>query len=120
MSQPFDEYQFIEPLARKASSAIYLAQSTRDASEKVVFKIFDVVDFASEQKQQKFLQEVEKLKQLHHPYILPVVGGGIEKERPFLISQYAPLSSLRSRLDASSHTPVSAREALQIIVRVGQ
>jgi len=62
MSQPFDEYQFITPLARKASSVHYLAQSARETTDKVVFKIFDAIYLDSEPKQKNFLQEVDKLK----------------------------------------------------------
>jgi serine/threonine protein kinase len=120
MSQPFDDYQFITPLARKVSSVLYLAQSARDATDKVVFKIFDAIYLDTEQKQKKFLQEVDKLKQLHHPYILPVLDGGIENGQPFLVSRYAPLNSLRSRLGPSASVSLSVDEALQIIVRVGQ
>lgn len=120
MSQPFDEYQFITPLARKVSSVLYLAQSAREATDKVVFKIFDAIYLDTEQKKKNFLQEVDKLKQLHHPYILPVLDGGIENGQPFLVSRYAPLNSLRSRLVPSASVSLSVDEALQIIVRVGQ
>lgn len=120
MSQPFDEYQFITPLARKVSSVLYLAQSVREATDKVVFKIFDAIYLDTEQKQKKFLQEIEKLKQLHHPYILPVLDGGIENGQPFLISRYAPMNSLRSRLAPSTSMRMPVDDALQIIVRVGQ
>lgn len=120
MSQPFEEYQFITPLARKTSSVLYLAQSGRETTDKAVFKIFDAIYLDTEQKQKGFLQEVDKLKQLHHPYILSVLDGGIENGQPFLVSRYAPLNSLRSRLAPSASVPLSVDDALQIIVRVGQ
>lgn len=120
MSQTFSDYQLVKQLARKNSSCVYLARSLKEPSDEVIFKVFNTIRLNEEQEQKNFLQEVHLLKQLHHPYILPLLGGGIEEGYPFLVSKYVPLGSLRSSINSSSPMYTSLNEAVQIIVRVGQ
>src|SRR5581483_9233447 len=120
MIQLFHGYQVIRPLASNTFSNVYLAQAAQEATDKVVFKVFHSILLDQEQEQKVFLREVDKLKQLNHPYILPLLDGGITNGHPFLVSRYASQDSLRCRLDPSSSLRPSTADALQIIVRVGQ
>src|SRR5690348_1524348 len=120
MSQTFSDYRLVKQLVRKTASCVYLARSMKVPSDEVVFKVFDTIRLDGEQEQKNFLQEVHFLKQLRHPYILPLLSGGIEEGHPFLVSKYVPLGSLQSSINSSSHRHTSLNEAMQIIVRVGQ
>src|SRR6266567_7299988 len=120
MYQTFSDYQLVTQLARKTASCVYLAQSMKVPSDEVVLKVFDSIRLDGVQEQENFLQEVHFLKQLHHPYILPLLSGGIEEGHPFLVSKYVPLGSLRSSINSSFPMCTSLNEAMQTIVRVGQ
>src|SRR5713226_2881647 len=121
MHSLFQDYQLVTQLAGGISSNLYLAQSTTHGpADQVVFKIFDSIRLEQTQELERFQQEVHKLKQLHHPYILPLLNGEVGKEHPILVSKYVPRGSLRSRLSSSSSERIPLGEGLQMIVQIGQ
>lgn len=119
MDQTFSEYQLIKQLAQKTASSLYLARSTTSSTENVVIKVFDASNLNSEQEQEHFLRDVNRLKQLAHPYILPLLSGGIEENHPYLVNAYVPRDSLRNRLHALNPSRLPLDTAMQIIVQVG-
>jgi len=121
MDQTFSEYQLVKQLAQKTSSSLYLAQSSTIPTERVVVKVFDGSGLATTQEQERFQQEVSRLSQLSHPYIVPLLGGGIlENDHPYLVSTYIPRDSLRNRLHALYPARLPLETVLRIIVQVGQ
>jgi serine/threonine protein kinase len=121
MVQFFHDYQSITQLGKRSSSSVHLARSLSDPdADPVVIKIFNAINLEQEPEQEHFLQEVDYLKQLHHPHIIEVVGGGIERGHPYLVSTYAVRGSLRSQLDANGGAPLPLGRAIQVITEVGQ
>ncbi len=121
MVQFFHDYQCIAQLGKRSSSSVHLAQSLSDPdADPVVIKIFNTINLEQEPEQEHFLQEVDYLKQLHHPHILEVVGGGIERGHPYLISTYAAGESLRSRIDAGELATLPLEWAIRVITEIGQ
>lgn len=121
MAQFFHDYQCIAQLGKRSSSSVQLAQSLSDPdAEPVVIKIFNAINLEQEPEHEHFLQEVDYLKQLHHPHIIEVVEGGIERGHPYLVSAYAARGSLRSLLDANGSAPLPLERAIRVITEVGQ
>jgi serine/threonine protein kinase len=121
MGQFFHGYQLIAQPDKRSSSSVHLAQSTFDpTSDPVVIKIFTTINLERELEQELFLQEVEYLQQLHHPHIIDVLGGGIERGHPYLVSVYAPHGSLRDQLDAATFAALPLERGVQVITQVGQ
>lgn len=119
MMQILRDYEFISQLSKRSSSSVHLAQATfAPESDPVVVKIFTTINMEEEEEQERFLQEVSYLKQLHHPHILEVLEGGVERGHPCLVSVYADRGSLRKKL--GSGTPLPLQSAVQIIAQVGQ
>jgi serine/threonine protein kinase len=121
MVQFFHDYQCIAQPGKRSSCSVHLAQSLSDPdADPVVIKIFNTINLEQEPEQEHFLQEVNYLKQLHHPHILEVIGGGIERGHPYIVSVYAARGSLRSRLDAGKLASLPLQRAIQVITEIGQ
>lgn len=75
---------------------------------------------ASEQEQERFLQEARLLDRLKHPHILSIIEAGIQNGLPYLITEYATNGSLRERLQKHSPNPMTIEEAVIIISQIGQ
>jgi hypothetical protein len=119
-SSLFSEYQSIAQFARGSATELVLAQSVHAPDDQVIFKIFNTVNFQHVHEQERFQQEVYTLKQLHHPYILPLLHAEIVQGHPILVSKYMPHGSLRTRLSSASPGRIPLGEALPIIVQIGQ
>ena len=125
MNEQFRGYQLVTQLARKTKSSLYLAHPVTKPSEKVVIKIFDPLDAGV--RQEYFYNEVDHLTQLRHPFLISLLDGGIEQDRPYLISSYAPNGSLRQRLKSirplsleAAISPLSLEAAFLVLVQIGQ
>lgn len=118
MNQIFRDYQLVTQLARKATSRLYLAHPIAASTENVVIRIFDPIptSFA----QERFQHEVNQFIQLRHPFILPLLSGGLEQGHPYLVSGYAPGDSLRNRIGSVRPRPFPLAKALLTIVQLGQ
>jgi serine/threonine protein kinase len=119
-SSLFSEYQSIAQFARGSATELVLAQSLHTPDDQVIFKIFNAVNFQQIHEQERFQQEVYTLKQLHHPYILPLLHAEIVQGHPILVSKYMSHGSLRTRLSSASPGRIPLSEALPIIVQIGQ
>ena len=75
---------------------------------------------ASQEENERFLQEARFLEKLRHPRILPVVDAGIQDGVPYLVAEYAPNGSLRGRLRRQQDRPLPVEEAMTILTQVGQ
>jgi serine/threonine protein kinase len=53
-----------------------------------------------------FLTEARRLAQLNHPHVVRLLEFGIEGDVPFLVMEYAPNGSLRTRHPAGSQIPL--------------
>ncbi len=119
-SSLFSEYQSIAQFARGAATELVLAQSMHTPDDQVIFKIFNAINLQHTHEQERFQQEVYTLKQLHHPYILPLLHAEIVQGRPMLACKYMSHGSLRTRLSSASPGRIPLNEALPIIVQIGQ
>ncbi|GAC1348891.1 MAG: hypothetical protein NVSMB27_18340 [Ktedonobacteraceae bacterium] len=119
-SHSIGRYRITEEIASGAFGRVYRGEDTTSSNAMVAIKIMHSAHLASSQERNSFLQEAQFLKMLKHPYILPVLEVGINKEIPYLVTEYAPNSSLLDRLAKVAPRPLPVQEALLIISQIGQ
>jgi serine/threonine protein kinase len=120
MQKRFNHYCLTEQIGSKPLRSVYLAHHVKDVSHKVLLKIFDAPCLALGQESERFLQQVEWIKQLRHAHVVPILDLGVEQGQPYVVSTYLASGSLRRRLDSLSPKRLSLPEALKIISQVGQ
>jgi len=120
MQERFNQYCPTKQIASKPSRSVYLAHPNNHVSQKVVLKVFDAAYFTSDQQSKNFLQEVERIRQVKHSSIIPILDLGVEQGKPYVVREYLASHSLRHRLDRLSPQRLSLQEALTIIFQVGR
>ncbi len=86
----------------------------------VAIKVMHLTFLGSQQERDNFLQEARLLDISKHPNILSIYDLGIEDGFPYIIAEFAPNGSLRSRIQRYAPKPVPQQEALNILTQVGQ
>ena len=120
MSEKFRQYNLIETLSKKYSHTTHLASPIDEPKRQVVLTIFNALLFRFPHECESLLQKVQRIKQLQHPYLVSLLETGIEKERPFVVREYLPHGSLRSNLKDISPKRLLLRDALSIVLQVGE
>jgi serine/threonine protein kinase len=120
MSEKFRQYNLIETLSKKYSHTTYLASPIDGPERQVVLTIFSPSLFRFPHERESLLQKAQRIKQLQHPYLVSLLETGIEKEQPFVVREYLPHGSLRSDLKKISPKRLLLRDALNIVLQVGE
>src|SRR6266852_1467287 len=121
MQETFYQYNLITTLAKKYSHSTYLASPIDDPEQRLVLLAFDTsLSFAFPHESDKILQKAQQIKDLQHPHLLPILDMGIADEQPFVVRDYLPNSSLRDHLKQISPQRLKLREALTIVLQVGE
>jgi serine/threonine protein kinase len=113
-------YHISLELAASASSRIFLGESVSLDRHSAAIKRIYAISLLSRQDKESFLNEANALKQLKHPYILPILSASILKGTPYIVSVYAPNGSLHNRLQRWAPEPMAQDEAISILSQVGQ
>jgi serine/threonine protein kinase len=113
-------YHISLELAASASSRIFLGESVSLDRHSAAIKRIYSISILSRQDKENFLNEANVLKQLQHPYILPILSASILKGTPYIVSVYAPNGSLHDRLQRWAPEPMAQDEAISILSQVGQ
>jgi len=100
--QRLGNYQLVRCLGAGGFANIYLGQRTLMDTQQVVIKVLHLSDVD----RQRFLQQAEIAASLRHPHILRLFDFGIEQETAFLVMDYAPNGSLRTRHPKNQRVPV--------------
>lgn len=91
---------------------VYLGQHIEDQSE-VALKVFNAY-LTREEDQRAFLEEAQALH-LEHPHIMPLLDCGVgSNHMPFVVMEYAPHGTLRSRHTKGLQMPLE--DALSYIL----
>jgi len=120
MQKRFNQYYLTERIGSKPLRSVYLAHHVKDVSHKALLKIFDAICLALGQESERFLHQVEWIKQLRHAHVVPILDLGVEQGQPYVVSPYLSSGSLRRHLDILSPGCLDLQEALKIISQVGQ
>jgi len=120
VQERFNRYYLTEQIASKSCGSAYLAHDVSNGSQKVVLKVFEAACFTFDQQSKTFFQKGEKIKQLRHSSIVPLLDLGVEQGQPYIVREYITRGSLRHWLDSLSPQRLNLQEALTIIIQVGQ
>jgi len=120
MQEKFHQYDLTRELAKKHSHATYLASPTDEPEHQVVLTVFSASLFHFPHERENLLQKAQRIKQLQHPHLLPILDIGVEDEQPFVVREYLPNGSLRSHLKQISPHRLELRDALTIVLQVGE
>ncbi len=120
MQGKLHHYNLTTTLAKKYSHSTYLASSIDEPEQQVIVILYSSSLFSSPQERKTFLQKAQRIKELQHPHLLPILDMGIEKEQPFVIRDYLPNGSLRDHLKEISPQQLELHDALHIMLQVGE
>jgi tetratricopeptide (TPR) repeat protein len=99
---------------------IYYAERSFPTDRSVVVKLLYSLRLDTQSQYDQFLQEVQVLKALKHPHVLPVFDADLYNDIPYLVTGYAPKASLRYRLWQLPGHILPLSEAVNILARAGQ
>jgi len=126
MPEKFHKYDLTETLSKKYSHTTYLASPTNpqrghgEPERQVVLTVFASSLFRFPHERESLLQKAQRIKQLRHPHLIPILDMGIEEEQPFIVRKYLPNSSLRSHLKQLFPHGLELGDALTIVSQVGE
>jgi serine/threonine protein kinase len=120
MQGKLHQYHLIRALAKKYSHVTYLASPTDEPEHQVILTVLASSLFSLPHKREHVLQKAQRIQELEHPNLVPILDMGIEDEQPFIVRKYLPHDSLRSRLRTLSPDHLKLRDALMIISQIGQ
>ncbi|HEY4034676.1 MAG TPA: serine/threonine-protein kinase, partial [Ktedonobacteraceae bacterium] len=120
MQKIFGQYNLTTELAKKHSHSTYLASTTTEPERQVVITVFASSLFRFPHERENLLKKAQRIKELEHPHLAPILDMGIEQEQPFVVREYRPNGSLRNSLKKLSSGRLELGEALTIVSQVGQ
>jgi tRNA A-37 threonylcarbamoyl transferase component Bud32/DNA-binding NarL/FixJ family response regulator len=103
------EYRRIELIAKGSVSDLFLAESANNGNV-VVLKVTPAIRKESgiDQSMERFLQEFEILREVHHPNIVRIFDLGITDDHLYLAMEYFGRGDLRKRMSEG----LTARQSL--------
>src|SRR5260370_8559528 len=120
MHTSFNKYHLSTQLGRKSLRDVYIAYPVDEPEHEVVLKVFDSTCLPSNYDYEDFAEKADLIKQLNHQHIVPILDIGVEEGEPYVVSEYLPYGSLRSRLDSVSSEHLDISDALNICVQLGE
>ncbi len=103
VGQQIGNYRLVKLLGKGGFAEVYLGQHVRLASKQAAIKILHLFDVDA----RKFQEEAETTEQLVHPHIVRLLDFDIEQGTPFLVLDFAPGGSLRTRHPKGSVVPLA-------------
>jgi serine/threonine protein kinase len=101
--QQFGSYHLVRRLGTGGFASVYLGQHVRVSSKQAAIKIWHLSDINVPQ----FQQEAETTEQLKHPHIVRLLDFDVQDGTPFLVLDYAPGGSPRTRHPKGSQIPLA-------------
>jgi serine/threonine protein kinase len=102
LEQQLGNYVLIRQLGTGGFASVYLGQHVRIPSMQAAIKILHLGDV----NEQQFQQEAETTARLVHPHIVRLLDFDVQQGTPFLVLEYAPGGSLRTRYPKGSQVPI--------------
>ncbi len=120
LGQQIGNYLVVEKLGSGQFGTVYRAQNKLVAERIVAIKLINNKYVNSQQECERFLQEARLLLRLRHPHILPVIDIGEHQDTPYMITEFAPMGSLRHYMTRLSPNQLPLQQVLAILSQVGQ
>ena len=109
-----DRYDVESEIGRGGMATVYLAEDLKHRRQ-VAIKVLNP-ELTSTLGADRFLQEIEMIAGLHHPYILPLYDSGEADGLLYYVMPFVEGESLRGRLDHETQLPVD--EAIRVAEQV--
>jgi serine/threonine protein kinase len=100
--QQIGSYRLVRRLGMGGFASVYLGQHVRIATQQAAIKLLHLFDVDAK----KFQQEAETMAALVHPHIIRLFDFDFHDQMPFLVIEYAPGGSLRTRYPAGTLIPL--------------
>lgn len=107
VGQQLGNYRLVKLLGKGGFAEVYLGQHVHLAAKQAAIKLLHLIDVDA----RKFQEEAETTEKLVHPHIVRLLDFAIEYGTPFLVLDYAPGGSLRTRYPKGSVVPLAQVEA---------
>src|SRR6202521_5093696 len=105
VGQQLSNYRLVRLRGQGGFGDVYLGEHTYLKSPAAIKVLHTVL---SDKHKTSFLAEAQHLVGLRHPHIVRFLEFGFEGELPFLIMEYAPNGTLRTRHPRGTRVPVEA------------
>jgi serine/threonine protein kinase len=103
IGKQFGNYRLTHLLGEGGFSKVYLGEHILLESQAAIKVLHETV---SDKHKADFLMEARRLARLRHPHIVRILEFGMEEDIPFLVMEYAPNGSLRTRYPKGSKIPI--------------
>src|SRR5205823_2596820 len=103
MGQILGNYQLLRMLGRGAFAEVYLAEH-RYLEIPAAIKILHVR--LESDIHEQFRREARTIAHLQHPHIIRVLDFGFQDQTPYLVLEYIPNGTLRTRHPKGTHLPL--------------
>ncbi len=113
INQQLGNYRLIQLLGRGSFADVYLGEHIH-LNTQAAIKVLDMR--LTNDDMGEFLNEARTIARLKHPFIIQVLEFGMEDNTPFLVMDYAPNGSLRSRFPKGNR--LSPEEILPYVMQV--
>ena len=120
MHQKLNQYKLVMKLAEKYSHSTYLASPINEPECQLVLTLFPLSRCSSPYERENLFRKAQSIKKLQHKHLVPILNIGVEEEQLFVVREYLPYSSLRSRLKRVSPRGLELRNALNLLLQVGE
>ncbi|HEY4388651.1 MAG TPA: protein kinase, partial [Ktedonobacteraceae bacterium] len=112
VGQTFGNYQLLRLLGQGTFAEVYLGEH-RYLEILAAIKVLHV--HLPPDTYEPFLQEARTIAHLHHPHIIHILDFGIQEQTPYLVMEYTPNGTLRSK-----HARGTQLSLEQIVIYVKQ
>ncbi len=103
IGQQLGNYRLLRSLGQGGFAEVYLGEHIHLESKAAIKVLHSVLP---NNHKDDFLKEARRLVRLKHPHIVRLLEFGVEGDVPFLVMEYAPNGSLRTRYPIGSQIPL--------------
>jgi len=111
--QTAGKYLILERVGQGGMSVIYKALDTTEETT-VALKVLSVAKASDPTFKARFAREIEVLRTLDHPHILPILDYGEISGLPYIVMPYYPHGTLKERLDKEINLTYGTRVVQQV------
>ncbi len=114
--ETISHYQILTPIGKGGMGEVYLAQD-QVLDRKVALKLLPETAQQDADSRKRFLCEAKAAAALDHPFVCRVFETGESSGKTFIVMEYVPGETLRSRM---ARGPLTLRETLQLAAEVAE
>lgn len=109
-SSPVGAYRVLRLVASSGAAEVYEVERREDG-QKAALKLF-VADQQDADRRRRFLEEARVYSRLIHPRVVKLYEAGEWEDRPYLVTEWVPGSTLEEKIGLSPPAPPAALDIL--------